>query len=99
VSIHPAALVLADHQPVYVTASTQPGSTVRCCSCDWTGPWCEFPEHQAQVLAEAGVLACPSCGHPTGAHSAGSCTDGWGPLGVLGCLCPGDADATPATTP
>jgi hypothetical protein len=57
VTAHPAALVLADHQPVYVTASTQPGSTVRCCCGKWAEPWCEFAAHQADVLVAAGLLA------------------------------------------
>jgi hypothetical protein len=54
---HPAALVLTDHQPVYVTASTQPGSTVRCCCGEWAGPWCEFATHQTEALVEARLLA------------------------------------------
>jgi hypothetical protein len=55
VTAHPAALVLADHQPVYVTASTQPGSTVRC-SCDTTVQWCDFATHQTEALVAAGLL-------------------------------------------
>jgi hypothetical protein len=53
---HPAALVLADHQPVYVTAATPPTATVRC-SCNATVQWCDFATHQTEALVEAGLLA------------------------------------------
>jgi hypothetical protein len=39
VTAHPAALVLDDHQPRYVTAATPPTAMVRCC-CDVTVQWC-----------------------------------------------------------
>jgi hypothetical protein len=57
VSVHPAALVLAVHQPIHVSPVTQPGERVRCDGDDWIGPWCEFATHQAAVLAGAGLLA------------------------------------------
>jgi hypothetical protein len=60
VTANPAALVLADHQPVYVTAATQPGSTVRCCCGEWAGLWCEFATHQAEVLVGGAVAALES---------------------------------------
>lgn len=55
---HPAALVLADHQPRYVTASTKPAAPVRCDSdeCDWEGQWCDFAAHQTAKLDRAGLL-------------------------------------------
>jgi hypothetical protein len=53
---HPAALVLADHQPRYVTASTKPAAPVRCCSDDWEGQWCDFAAHQTDRLDQAGLL-------------------------------------------
>jgi hypothetical protein len=56
VTAHPAALVLDDHQPRYVTAATKPAAMVRC-SCDVTVQWCDFATHQAEVLAAAGLLA------------------------------------------
>jgi endonuclease/exonuclease/phosphatase (EEP) superfamily protein YafD len=56
VTAHPAGLVLADHQPVYVTASTQPAAMVRC-SCKATVQWCDFATHQVEMLAAAGLLA------------------------------------------
>jgi hypothetical protein len=56
VTAHPAALVLDDHQPVYVSASTKPAAMVRC-SCKATVQWCDFATHQTEVLVEAGLLA------------------------------------------
>jgi hypothetical protein len=53
---HPAALVLADHQPRYVTASTKPVAPVRCVSDDWEGQWCDFAAHQTDRLDQAGLL-------------------------------------------
>jgi hypothetical protein len=53
---HPAALVLDDHQPVYVTAATAPTAMVRC-SCNTTVQWCDFATHQTEALAAAGLLA------------------------------------------
>jgi phosphoribosyl-ATP pyrophosphohydrolase len=55
VTAHPAALVLADHQPVYVSASTKPAAMVRC-SCNATVQWCDFATHQAEALVAAGLL-------------------------------------------
>jgi hypothetical protein len=56
VTAHPAALVLDDHQPVYVTAATPPTAMVRC-SCNATVQWCDFATHQTEALVEAGLLA------------------------------------------
>jgi hypothetical protein len=56
VSIHPAALVLDDHLPVYVSASTKPTAMVRC-SCNATVQWCDFATHQTEALVAAGLLA------------------------------------------
>jgi hypothetical protein len=56
VTAHPAALVLDDHQPVYVTAATPPTAMVRC-SCKATVQWCDFATHQTEALVAAGLLA------------------------------------------
>jgi hypothetical protein len=55
VTAHPAALVLDDHQPVYVTAATPHTAMVRC-SCNTTVQWCDFATHQTEALVEAGLL-------------------------------------------
>jgi hypothetical protein len=56
VSVHLAALVLVEHQPMMLPITTRPADTVRCC-CNTAMPWREFHSHQARALDEAGLLA------------------------------------------
>jgi hypothetical protein len=53
---HPAALVLADHQPECVTKATPPAAPVMCC-CGVMVAWCDFSAHQTGMLHRAGLLA------------------------------------------
>jgi hypothetical protein len=60
VTARPAALVLADHALARVRAGDQAGVRAICL--------CDHPEHQADMLAEAGLLA--SVGDDERAESA-----------------------------
>jgi hypothetical protein len=52
-TVHPAALVLADH---LAAIGTRAASSRAACECGWRGVACDYPAHLAEVLDRAGLL-------------------------------------------